>query len=64
MWLLALAAVYVGAGVAFAAWFVTAGAERLDAAVKGAGIGFRILITPGSMALWPYLLLRTLRSKA
>jgi hypothetical protein len=64
MWILALSAIYVVAGMVFATWFVIAGAERLDPAVKGSGAGFRLLIAPASAALWPVLLVRSLRRHA
>jgi hypothetical protein len=40
----------------FAVWFVARGAERIDPAVRDTGPVFRMMITPGSAALWPYLL--------
>jgi hypothetical protein len=49
---------YVGAGVVFAIPFVLLGAARIDASAKGAPWGFRLLILPGSAALWPWLLAR------
>ncbi len=33
----------------------------LDIAARGAGLGFRLLITPGVVALWPFLAWRWLR---
>jgi len=49
---------YVGAGALFAAAFVTLGAGRVDSRAAGAGWGFRVLILPGSILLWPWLALR------
>ena len=49
-------------GVLFAVAFVTVGVGRVDAAAKGAGVGFRLLILPGAAALWPVLLRRWMRS--
>ena len=43
-------------GLLFALGFVTAGVGRVDAAARRAPIGFRLLILPGSLALWPVLL--------
>jgi hypothetical protein len=48
-------AIYAGLGLAFAAAFVTVGVSRIDPAARGAPVGFRLLILPGSVALWPYL---------
>ena len=48
--------IYGLAGFAFAIVFVTLGAARVDPAAARAPIGFRLLISPGSLALWPLLL--------
>jgi len=48
--------IYALIGVIFAIAFVTAGVARVDPAARGAPIGFRILIFPGAVALWPILL--------
>ena len=56
-----LLAVYVGLGFVFALLFAARGAERLDPAARGAGLGFRLLIVPGAAALWPLLAWRWLR---
>lgn len=53
-----VAAVYAAAGLIFAAVFVFAGVGRIDPAAKGAPLGFRLLIIPGAVALWPWLLKR------
>lgn|SRR5690554_3894595 len=59
-WLVYLAGIYLLIGVIFAAAFVAAGVSQIDAAAKGAPLGFRLLIFPGAAALWPYLLARWL----
>jgi hypothetical protein len=51
-------AIYTIAGLLFALWFVALAAPRIDPAAKGAGLLFRLLIFPGSAALWPLLLLK------
>jgi hypothetical protein len=61
--IVAAAAIYLVSGVSFAAWFVVAGAGRLDAAARGTGAGFRALIFPGAAALWWLLLWRVLRGR-
>ncbi|MBI4718530.1 MAG: hypothetical protein HY763_12045 [Planctomycetes bacterium] len=53
-----LLAVYALLGLLFAVAFVTCGVQRLDPAARPAPWGFRLLILPGSAALWPLLLLR------
>ena len=56
--LLAVAGVYLASGALFAAAFQGFGLRRMDPAAAGAGAGFRVLITPGVIALWPLLALR------
>jgi hypothetical protein len=48
--------VYVALGVVFAVAFVCVGVKRIDSQAVGTGLGFRILILPGSVAFWPLLL--------
>ena len=54
--------VYAGLGLAFALVFVSVAITRLDEEAHGAGIGFRLLILPGTVAFWPLFLSRWLRS--
>jgi len=63
-WFVNLLTVYAAIGIAFALLFAAAGAQRIDAAAKGAGIGFRIMILPGAAALWPILLPRWARGSS
>jgi len=60
---LLLLGAYVAAGLAFAVAFVSAGVTRIDAEARGAGLGFRLLILPGSVAFWPLLLRRWLAGR-
>jgi hypothetical protein len=46
---------YVLLGLGFAGVFQVWGLVQLDSAARGAGLGFRLLITPGIAALWPFL---------
>lgn len=55
VWIVTLAGVYLGAGLLFAIAFVSLGVQRIDPAAEGAKLGFRLLILPGSAALWPLL---------
>lgn len=59
-WLLTGAAVYAGFGVLFAVAFVCLGVKRIDPAAAAPPVGFRLLLIPGSIALWPVLLRRWL----
>ena len=47
---------YVGFGLLFALAFVTWGIHRVDEDAKGTSWVFRLLMVPGSMAFWPFLL--------
>jgi hypothetical protein len=53
--------IYVSAGLLFAPFFITRGAGRIDPSVQQSTWGFRVMIVPGVIALWPLLLLRLLR---
>jgi hypothetical protein len=59
-WLVLLAEIYLALGLAFGVVFVTLGIQRIDPGARGAGLGFRLLVLPGSVALWPLLLRRWL----
>lgn len=59
--LLALAA-YAAVGAMFALAFHLRGLARVDPATTGGGPGFRLLITPGVIALWPVLAWRWRRT--
>jgi hypothetical protein len=56
------AAAYLGLGVMFALPFVIVGAGRIDPSARDASWAFRVLILPGSAALWPCLLVRWLHA--
>lgn len=57
-----LVAAYLGAGLLFAAAFARRGAGVLVAAAHRASWGFRVMILPASVALWPGLALRWVRA--
>jgi hypothetical protein len=61
--ILAALALYLVVGLVFACAFVTRGVQRIDPAAIGAPWSFRILILPGSAALWPWLLRRWMRGQ-
>lgn len=60
---LLLLGAYTAIGLAFAIAFVSVGVTRIDAEARGTGLGFRLLILPGSVAFWPLLLRRWLAGK-
>ena len=49
------ALIYAAAGIVFAVAFQAWGLRRLDPVAAGSTWGFRILITPGVVLLWPWL---------
>jgi hypothetical protein len=49
---------YAALGALFAITFLTVGIARIDHEAKGAGRGFRLIIVPGVIALWPLLAYR------
>ncbi|MFT5285462.1 MAG: hypothetical protein ACI8TQ_001627 [Planctomycetota bacterium] len=56
--ILLVVGIYLGVGVLVAIPFVIAGAKRIDSAAATGTRGFRILIFPGAVLLWPFLLKR------
>lgn len=61
--LLILAGSYLLSGIVFAIFFLGKGIEKVDAAAHGSGIGFRLIILPGTIALWPLLLQKWMNVK-
>lgn len=59
---LQVVAAYLVLGVAVAVPFLILGVGRVDPAAKGAPLAFRVLVFPGVVALWPYLLRLWIRS--
>jgi len=55
VWILAA---YAFLGACFCAAFLMWGLDRLDPAAKASTAGFRAIIAPGVIALWPLLLRR------
>ena len=60
--LLVIVAVYLAAGVVFAIPFVLKGVAKIDESAHGAKWGFRVIIVPGTIIFWPFLLKRWVRS--
>jgi len=54
---------YVLVGTVFAIPFVLRGVNRIDPAAREGSWGFRLIIFPGVVALWPLLALRWLRGQ-
>lgn len=53
--ILLIALGYVLCGLAVGVPFVVRGVDRVDEAARGASLGFRLLILPGTVALWPLM---------
>jgi hypothetical protein len=62
-WLVNAFLLYLAMGVAFGIPFVWRGVHRIDPAAPGSTWGFRLLILPGVVALWPLLAVRWLSGK-
>jgi len=62
IFLLSAFAVYLIPGVVFALGFVLFGVEKVDATAHGATPGFRLIIIPGAVLLWPILLRKWLKA--
>jgi hypothetical protein len=56
IFLLSALAVYGAFGTLFALAFVFIGVGKVDATARGATPGFRLIIIPGAILLWPILL--------
>jgi hypothetical protein len=51
---------YLGIGFLFSSYFSFVAVKKFDQAAKDAGIGFRLIIFFGVVALWPLLVKRLL----
>ncbi len=61
-WVVRLVLAYFLIGVVFAAPFAWRWVQRLDPVAAHGTVGFRLLILPGAVLLWPHLAHRLLRS--
>lgn len=48
-------AVYLLCGLIFSILFISKGLKQLDEGTHGTGIGFKLIILPGCIILWPLL---------
>lgn len=63
VWIVRLTGLYLALGVAFAVPFAVRWVNRLDAVAAHGTAGFRLLLLPGAILLWPALLPRVLRAR-
>ncbi len=62
-WIVGAFGVYLAAGAVFATFFVSAGLSRIDAVAKAMPWSARLLLVPGSVALWPLMLKKWLTQR-
>ena len=55
-------AVYLICGFVFSIAFLIKGISKIDKGVGGGTIGFKIIIIPGMIVFWPYLLKKWIRA--
>ncbi|MEZ4956483.1 MAG: hypothetical protein R2825_23195 [Saprospiraceae bacterium] len=48
-------------GLLFAMWFIANGVRKIDDGMHSAPWKMRLMLLPGSVLLWPYLLKRILK---
>jgi hypothetical protein len=54
--------VYLACGLAVGVPFVLRGVDCVDASARRASLGFRLLILPGTVALWPVMLTKWIKA--
>jgi hypothetical protein len=60
--ILVIALVYLLCGLAVGVPFVLSGVDRVDEAARGAPLAFRLLILPGTVALWPLMVTKWIKA--
>jgi hypothetical protein len=53
---------YVLSGLAVGVPFVLRGVDRVDEAARGAPVAFRLVILPGTAALWPLIAVKWVKA--
>ena len=59
-WLVGLVGVYLAVGIVFAVPFLVKGVGKIDPVAAAGTVGFKLIIFPGVVALWPLLARRWL----
>ncbi|MES1218618.1 MAG: hypothetical protein ABUT20_24150 [Bacteroidota bacterium] len=57
-------AIYLLCGLVFAIPFITKGVTVIDEGTHGSSLGFRIIILPGVIVFWPFLLKKWITAKS
>jgi hypothetical protein len=60
--LLIIMAVFIVCGVIFTFFFIARGLEKIDEEAAASTWGFRIIIIPGCILLWPVLLKKWIKA--
>jgi len=60
MLILLLSIIYFALGLLFTIYFLITGIKTLDVATKESNWAFKLIILPGTILLWPVLLLKLL----
>lgn len=53
---------YLFCGFLFAIPFVSIGVSKIDEGARGSGWGFKLIIIPGTVVFWPFLLRKWMRA--
>jgi hypothetical protein len=53
---------YLACGLLFGSAFIIVGAGKVDPAARGTSVLFRLLILPGTVALWPLLAIQWIKA--
>ena len=61
--ILTILLIYLSCGFVFAIPFVIKGANKIDEGAHGATWGFRLIIMPATIVLWPVLLKKWMKVK-
>ena len=59
-WISILVGIYLALGIVFAIAFSIRGIRKIDPGTEGGSWGFRLIILPGVVGLWPFLAKRWL----
>ena len=55
--------IYLIIGLLFAILFVTIGVHKVDADMHNAPVGMRLILIPGSVLLWPVMMIKWIKVK-